>query len=162
MHEIALRLARRGLVLRSGGADGADSAFEAGCDAAGGRKEIWLPAKGFNGSSSALFPPTDAAKRVAAAAHPLWPRLSMFAQQLHARNAHQVLGADLDDPVLFVVAWTPDGAECEAERTHATGGTGQAITLASRAGVPVINLARPGGLDRIAAALRQHGLLDPA
>lgn len=159
MHEIALRLARRGLLLRSGGADGADTAFEAGCDAAGGRKEIWLPVKGFNGNPSPLFPPSPAAKRLAGKVHPLWPRLSAFEQLLHARNCHQVLGGSLDDPVLFVVAWTRDGAESEAERTRATGGTGQAIAVASRAGVPVINLARPGGLDRIAAALREHGLL---
>lgn len=159
MRAIAARLARRGLVLRSGGADGADTAFEAGCDAAGGQKEIYLPARAFNGNGSRLFPPSQAALDLAAQIHPTWSHLSVFAQQLHGRNSHQVLGVSLDDPVLFVLAWTPDGAENEFERSRETGGTGQAIALASRQQVPVINLARPGALDRIAAILRAHGVI---
>lgn len=51
----------------------------------------------------------------------------------------------------FVICWTPDGAEGEAECSRETGGTGQAIRLASRWGVPVVNLARPGALERLAA-----------
>ncbi len=159
MRAIATRLARRGLVLRSGGADGADTAFEQGCDAAGGLKEIYLPARAFNGNCSTLFPPTAAALDLAAQFHPAWSNLSVFAQQLHGRNSHQVLGVSLDDPVLFLLAWTPDGAETEFERRRETGGTGQAIALANRYGVPVINLARSGALDRIAATLRAHVVL---
>lgn len=50
-----------------------------------------------------------------------------------------------------MICWTPDGAEGEAECGRETGGTGQAIRLASRWGVPVVNLARPGALERLAA-----------
>ena len=39
-------------VLRSGGASGADTAFERGCDSVGGEKQIFLPWKGFNKSKS--------------------------------------------------------------------------------------------------------------
>lgn len=70
-----------------------------------------------------------------------------------ARNGHQVLGATLDQPVSFVLCWTPDGAESEAQRTRDTGGTGQAIALASRHGIPVFNLANRGALNRVAALL---------
>ncbi len=58
-----------------------------------------------------------------------------------ARNSHQVLGADLKSPVDFVICWTPDGCETERQRVWETGGTGQAIALADRWGVPVVNLA---------------------
>ena len=34
-------------ILRSGGADGADSYFEIGCDKGNGEKEIFLPWRGF-------------------------------------------------------------------------------------------------------------------
>ena len=72
-----------------------------------------------------------------------------------ARNSHQILGWDLRSPVDLVVAWTPDGAENEKERSHATGGTGQTIALASRWKIPVFNLARPDAMDRLGAFLAQ-------
>lgn len=157
MIRIAERMMERGYVLRSGGADGADSAFETG---AGDDKEIYLPFKGFRGNSSPLFAPTPAAFDVAAAVHPFWSKLSPNERLFHARNSHQILGESLRLPVELVIAWTPDGAECEADRTRETGGTGQAIALASRWGIPVFNLARDNALDRIAIHLEALGERD--
>lgn len=142
----AQRLAGMGYVLRSGGADGADTAFERG---AGDRKEIFLPWRGFNGNGSSFVVPEREAEEVAAAIHPAWDKLSPGAKKLMARNSHQILGADLRTPVDFVVAWTPDGAETEDERGTATGGTGQAIALASRWGIPVFNFAKPDAGERM-------------
>lgn len=146
MTRAAKRLAAMGYALRSGGAEGADLAFEAG---AGGKKEIYLPWKGFNGSASSFVAPTRDAIGVAAAVHPAWSRLSPAVQKLQARNSHQILGEDLRTPCDFVICWTPDGAESEGERTSTTGGTGQAIALASRWGVPVFNFARPDAGERL-------------
>lgn len=42
MDRLGAFLAREGWILRSGGARGADSSFEAGCDSASGRKEIFF------------------------------------------------------------------------------------------------------------------------
>lgn len=47
MRQFAIKLANLGWVLRSGGAPGADSAFEAGCKEVQGRMSIFLPWKGF-------------------------------------------------------------------------------------------------------------------
>ena len=55
MAELAEELAGKGYTLRSGGAGGADKAFEKGCDAVDGKKEIYLPWEGFNGSKSELY-----------------------------------------------------------------------------------------------------------
>jgi|JI10StandDraft_1071094.scaffolds.fasta_scaffold573610_2 hypothetical protein len=150
MHKVAARLAQRGLVLRSGAAAGADSAFEAGCDAGQGGKEIWLPWRGFNGHSDTGLLPTEAHFTYAADLHPGWLRLSHGAKKLHARNVGQVLGQDIESPVAFVLCWTPDGCESEMERTMDTGGTGTAIALASRRAIPVFNLRSPGAKDRLA------------
>ncbi len=139
MTEAAVRLARMGYTLRSGGAGGADTAFEQG---AGAQKEIFLPWPGFNGRRSVFVEPTQEAMEVAACLHPAWNKLSPAVRKLMARNTHQILGADCRTPSDFVIAWTPDGAESEAERGPATGGTGQAIALASRWGIPVFNFAR--------------------
>lgn len=145
MRELARELARAGWVLRSGAAEGADSAFAAGCDAEpGALAEIYLPWRGFNGSDSARFDVCERALALARSVHPAWERLSPPAMRLHARNCYQVLGAALDAPSRFLVCWTPDGCESAAGRSVRTGGTATALALAERAGVPRFNLARAG------------------
>jgi hypothetical protein len=141
MTRLAAWLRSRGYTLRSGAAAGADQAFEAGAD---DMKEIFPGGR-------------PAGEREHAVARELHPnphaldrsRHSRYVWNLMARNTNQVFGAGLDSPVDFVVCWTPDGAEHWSERTQATGGTGQAIEMASRKGIPVVNMARAGWRERI-------------
>ena len=104
----------------------------------GGVLELYLPWDGFNGLHSKWCPPKREAYELAAEIHPAWLKCSEAAQKLHARNMHQVLGWDLDDPVKMVICWTPDGATDETGTS--TGGTGQAIRLANMYEIPVFNL----------------------
>lgn len=131
MMNIARRRAKAGLCLRSGGADGADAAFEAG---AGDLKEIWLPWIRFNGNGSLLIGDDAAAhaiaKEVLGDFH--WSRCNLAAKKLHARNCHQVLGIDLKTPSEEVVCWTPRGA--------VVGGTATALKIAAAWGIPILNL----------------------
>jgi hypothetical protein len=147
MSRLARALEGKGFTLRSGAAEGADAAFEAGVRS--GRKEIYLPWPGFNRHTSALSKQHPKASEIARELHPVWDRLSQGAQKLHSRNVHQVLGADLKTPSKFVVAWTPDAAKSAKEVTASTGGTGMAIKIADRHGVPVFNLANENDLKRI-------------
>lgn len=157
LRDLAAMLAREGYELRSGAADGADTACEEGCDLAGGAKSIWLPWPGFQGrrpdAAASTYLPTPAAFELAATLHPRWPYLTRGPRALHARNSHQVLGHDLACPSDFVLCWTPDGAEAVRDLTSKTGGTGTAIRLASLRGVPVLNLARDGAEERLYALL---------
>jgi hypothetical protein len=141
MEEFAYIAAKHGYMLRSGGADGADAAFEQGAMNSGGLMEIFLPWEGFNHNPSTLFPPTADAYKLAATIHPNWARLSRPAKLLVARNMHQVLGLTLTSPVDFVVCYTSDGCESHETYTHRTGGTGSAIKLASLNNIPVFNIA---------------------
>lgn len=129
MQSIAMRLALAGWVLRSGLAAGADTAFDKGRSVVGGRAVLrtrtdWQPAI----DHAAQF-------------HPAWDRCSDIAKALHARNSLVMLGDWLDKPVSFVVCWTPDGA--------VTGGTGQALRIATAYGIPVFNLAADGAAARL-------------
>ncbi len=145
MTKLARRLDELGFVLRSGGADGADSAFEDGAK----NKQVFLPWEGFNGRESEFTSPLSEAFRVAEIVHDGWLYLKPGAQKLMARNNHQILGADMRTPADFVVCWTPDSAEKSHQR-GSTGGTGQAIDLADRFGIPVFNLAKGGAtIERI-------------
>jgi hypothetical protein len=56
-------------------------------------------------------------------------------------------------PVDFVIAWTPDGLENYNMRSIKSGGTAQAIDMASRKGIPIINLANPNWKQKLNDAL---------
>jgi len=138
-----------GWCLRSGGAAGADSAFEDGCDVVLGKKEIYLPWKGFNNHTSDKYEVTIPALDYASRIHSVWSKLSPAAKNLHARNVFQVLGEDLKTPSTLLVCWTLDGCERKQDRTIKTGGTGTAIAIADENGIPVYNLGNPGRLEKM-------------
>lgn len=154
IHAIALYLANQGWTLRSGGADGADLAFEYG--AGDGEKEIFLPWKGFNKNPSPLYQIPEKAFEISAPYHPDWKYLKEPVRKLMARNAQQVLGKNLDTPVEFVICWAPDGCTRGENRTKATGGTGQAIAIASSRNIPVFNLKNTNAHDDLLAYLKQN------
>jgi hypothetical protein len=131
MTTFADNMEREGYILRSGGAEGADTAFENGVrDYA--RKDIYLPWKRFNNNPSPLHGVTNAALEMAAKYHPNWKCCSSAARAFHARNCYQMLGVDLKTPVEFVICWTPGG--------KVTGGTGQALRIAIDLDIPIHNL----------------------
>jgi hypothetical protein len=127
--EIGEALAREGWILRSGGADGADRSFESGCDTAQGKKEIYLPWQGFNGSYSLLYPATEEARAIAARFHPAWEILHSGASKLIARNTHQVLGQDCKSPADLIICYT----------SPHKGGTTQALRIAAEYKIPAMN-----------------------
>lgn len=144
MQSLAYKLAQQDWTLRSGGAEGADSAFASGAwdarllGSLAPRPEIYLPWPKFNdirGTLSKLERPTDEAFSLAKQFHPAWDRLSKGGKMLHARNVHQVLGPDVTNPVpsRFLICWTPDA--------EGGGGTGQAIRIAQHYEIPVFDLA---------------------
>ena len=136
MSNIAEELANAGFILRSGGASGADEAFEIGCDRVRGNKEIYLPWKGFNGSDSILIVKDKRAFDIARKYHPNYSALKQGAQKLMARNSHQILGLNLESPVDFVICWTKDG--------KGQGGTGQALRIAKDYDIPVFDCGNYG------------------
>ena len=129
MQRISRTLAGNGMVLRSGGALGADRAFERGCDLAGGKKQIFIPWKGFCASKSDRYDTPDDAFDIAAAIHPNWKACSRGARMLHARNVSQILGSSLKSISSFVVCWH-----------NGSGGTMTAVNIAKACGIPVFNL----------------------
>lgn len=152
MKTYAKMLDESGFTLRSGGADGADSAFANATN----NKDIFLPWKWFNNVDSCFTEPTDKAMALAKEVHPAWKLLSNSARLLMARNCHQVLGINLDYPSDFVLCWTPDGAETEEQTSVNTGGTGQAIRLANRWNIPVFNLKKDDAIYRLTNHLKSH------
>lgn len=133
MTSLAARLEREGWILRSGGAPGADQAFEAGVTNPK-NKEIYLPWGEFEGSTSPLYPPRDWTYKYVHKFHPAPDKLSRGAFALQARNTHQIMGWDEKNIVLsdLVICWTPGG--------NMMGGTAQALRIANHFHIPIINL----------------------
>jgi len=116
MTKIANKL-DRGFVLRSGGAKGADVAFEEGST----NKEIFT-----------ANDVTSEAVEFSSKFHPNWSACSDYAKKLHGRNAMILFGKDLNTPVEFIVCWTKSG--------KVTGGTGQALRIAKYYDIKVYNM----------------------
>lgn len=122
----------------SGHAEGADWAFEQGAQKF---CSVFLPWSQFNShlisDSSKFIPDLDNPEVVELTKkfHPAFYRLSSAAIKLMCRNAYQVLGHYLDNPVDLVICWTKDG--------KASGGTGQALRIAKHYEIPIVNLYYP-------------------
>ena len=137
MTAIAKQLAKLGYTCNSGGADGADSAFEKGAVV---NRQIFLPWDGFNkrnveslnklhGEGSYLVPPFK--PHLVRKYHPKHDALSDAGWKFMSRNSYQILGKDLNTPVEFVLCWTRDG--------KASGGTGQALRIAKDHNIQIFN-----------------------
>lgn len=77
------------------------------------------------------------------------PSLSGHAFDDAASLATRLFGRDFQSWARFVLCWTKDACESEAELTADTGKTGFLITVADRAGIPVFNLKKPDARDRL-------------
>lgn len=133
MERVAFFLSKNNILLRSGGADGADNYFEKGCDRGFGNKEIFLPWKGFNKSNSNLIV-SEKAFQIAESYHSNWQNLKWSVKSLFSRNVHQILGYELNDPVNFVLCWTENGL--------GKGGTGFALSIAKKQGIPIFDMGK--------------------
>ena len=144
--KISLYLSKKGYILRSGGAEGADKAFEEGV--LGELKEIYLPWPNFNNNEAIFTPISQEALKMAEKFHPYWINLKEGAKKLQARNCYQVLGKDLNKPSSFVICWTPGGKE--------TGGTAQALRIAKEHNIKIFNLGNNKDLQRILKKIEEN------
>jgi hypothetical protein len=158
MEALGERLAAERWLLRTGLSPGADQAFYRGALHGGGDVELYLPWPRFQEharldaereSVRALAQPSAAACELAQRFHRDWEALEQPARRLLARDAHEVLGADLQSPAALLVCWTADGSLDGAELYD--DGTGQTLRIASEHGIAVLNLARPEHVELLGA-----------
>lgn len=165
MRKTGKALASQGWTLRSGGAKGADQAFEAGwwdhrmsqdaCYRADDY-ECYLPWDGYEDHtrvshdgcnilpSGIHFKNWEIAEGMAMAMHPAWEVCKQGARKMHTRNIFQVLGRNLDTPSKMLIAWTRFDS-----KGNPKGGTATAIKLAQENGIQVFNLNKPEDFARV-------------
>jgi len=141
MTQIASVLETNEYVLRSGGADRADKAFEAGVRSPA-NKEIFDPRHGHLEIS-------EGAIALVKELHPN-PEAAMKYIQFLGRSAYQVLGVNLDKPVDFVICWSIKG--------QLIGGTAMGMRIALKYNIPVYNMYRTGTRQVLLAVSDRFGI----
>lgn len=127
-------MAKRGHILRSGGATGADNAFKMGHTA-------------YTLDNYIEFRPehaTPQAMSMASTIHPNWSAVvkqGLSTRQKHGRNCMILLGQDLKEPADFVVCWTKGGA--------LVGGTAMGMRVAWNNKIPILNIYHMEALKKI-------------
>jgi len=86
--------------------------------------------------------------------HPAPSRLTPGAVKLMARNTNQIFGKNLDSTVDFVLFY----AEETDNPLRPKGGTGQAVEMARRKGIPTINMADNNWRDQLKAVITKPSL----
>lgn len=150
MTQLAGKLEERNWWLRSGGASGADFAFQRGVKE---KAQIILPWKNFNLEYQKQFPQHD--YRVfdrspevldSLRFHPNAANLKESVKCMMMRNYRQIRGLNEPDSS-FVICWTKKGEE--------KGGTGQALRLANHFKITVYNLGKPDILEKMKRFLQK-------
>lgn len=143
MTEIAKELESRGYTLNTGitfggKKEGADKAFSDGAT----KKNLFSPEKqGSRKKEQAI------AKEI----HPKPEALSEGGLKLMARNTNQIFGDDLDTPVDFVLFYAKEDI---SNPLRPQGGTGQAVEIARRKGIPTINMADTNWRNQLEDAIK--------
>jgi len=145
MTKAAEFLKRHNWILRSGGAQGADTAFEKGVSA-DWLKQIYRP-------THVLTPQHY---EIAAAHHPVWGQLVPYVKQLHARNVAILLGDDCKSPVSFGICWAPNPIyDTKHIQKSCAGGTGQGVRVAYSHNIRVYNVIDPHDTYELKERLQQ-------
>jgi len=138
MRDIGEWCRKNNIFVRSGHADGADWAFEAGAQE---KCIAYLPWKSFNKDliSKAALCDVSREKEMFRAYdqlvdefHPAPGRLTRGARLLMRRNCCQILGLTLEHPTQAVICWTDQGG--------LRGGTAFAMRIAVSRDIPIINM----------------------
>lgn len=159
MSQLAMIFEKKGYVLRSGCALGADAAFEDALSDPAKNAEIYIPNMGFPKKMGTFFKKHyiipeklygtsfnslyNQATRLIHKhdIHKAWQRCPPYVMKLHNRNMFQVLGIDLKSKSNFNVCYTSGGETKYEDTNQHTGGTGTAINASDIFKVPLFNLS---------------------
>lgn len=164
MSKLAMVFEKKGYILRSGCALGADAAFEDILEKPHLSAEIYIPNVAFplkmgtNMKNHYIVPKDNLGKNLYHEAmmlihskdiHKGWKYCKPYVMDLHNRNMFQVLGKDLITRSKFTICYTKNGAKKYEETDRSTGGTATAINASDLHKVDVFNLGNEEDYKRL-------------
>ena len=171
MSKIAMILEKKGYILRSGCAVGADAAFEDILENPNLSAEIYIPNLAFplkmgtNMKNHYIVPKDDLGKNLYHEAmmlihskdiHKGWKYCKPYVMDLHNRNMFQVLGKDLITRSKFTICYTRNGAKKYKDTDRGTGGTATAINASDLHKVDVFNLGNKEDYKRLDIFIKEN------
>jgi len=131
--------------------EGADKAFSDGSKnkTLFGPYSIRKTVKGIVSADKYNEAVTEKSSAIVKEVHPAPDRLTPGAIKLMARNTNQIFGKNLDNTVDFVIFYAPE----TNNPLRPKGGTGQAVEMARRKGIPTINMADTDWREQLKTAL---------
>lgn len=164
LRQVIRSYAARGYGIRTGDADKADEATREAAKAAGAPLRVYAVSKQACEDTLCFNRRPPLVQREALdlvmELHPSGKWLKPFHRLLHARNALQVRGDALDEPAERVVLWASRSEfDDEGRLKNVAGGTGQAVRVAYKFGIPSFNLDLP---EHRAQLERELGIELPA
>jgi len=159
MSELAAIFEKKGFVLRSGCATGADAAFEDALTDPANNAEIYVPNKGFafnmgttykkhyiipkekfgTGFNGLYYQATRLIHQKDI--HKFWKHCKPNVMDLHNRNMFQVLGLDLKSKSNFNILFTKNKETKYDDTNSRTGGTGTSINASDLYDIELFNLS---------------------
>lgn len=137
---IAVKMSEEGYTLRSGGAEGSDTAFEEGCLSVSGELEVYRPTRSPNMKGYHLVPNdlqfNYAKTRLSIDIIPWFSYMKPYSQRIHSRNFYQVVG--FDNVCSHVTIYASDEDE-----EGVKGGTRTAVMVSRSLKIPTYNLRIP-------------------
>jgi hypothetical protein len=101
---------------------------------------------------------TEKSNAIVKEVHPAPDRLTSGAIKLMARNTNQIFGKDLNNTVDFVLFYAKE----TSNPLRPAGGTGQAVEMARRKGIPTINLADTDWREQLKTILSTQSTTQPS
>jgi hypothetical protein len=138
--QIAEFFAKKGWVLRTGGAVGVDEIGLNGFKKITNSKiELYLPWQGYNNHKGILW--SQANWDFAAERHPHWQTMNLNSKIFHSRNVSLILGLNNDEPSDLAICWTPGGEE--------VGGSATGILIAREYKIKIFNLGEKTAINKL-------------
>lgn len=125
----------------------------------GAKIATYLPFKKFN--EDIKFPliskPTETAYGIAASVRKNFFELKPVVRCLIATDIHTMLGVECNDPLKFLIVYTPEGSESLSKNSDwkQMGYTTLKIRVASESNIPVFNLKNPDAIKRLSELIKK-------
>jgi len=140
--KIAEFFAKKGWVLRTGGAIGCDEAARLGFVKAEKESNIqlYLPWQGYNNHYNGILH-TEENWKIASQYVKHWDNLKLNHKIFHARNVGILLGSDNQTLSHLAVCWTPEG--------EVVGGSATGIEISKKEKIVLFNIGSKTGLTKL-------------
>lgn len=111
--------------------------------------EAYAPWKGFNGIDTKFGYHSDTSKAITKDNFSGYDKVHNVVQAILASNTRMIFGERNNSNPLCLITWSPDGVTSKNEVTKETGKPSYIINLASKYGIPIVNIQKDNAISML-------------